>query len=60
MVYRHFLHAFLKCIQNSLEYLIQNTIHQAIQINNFHVGADILNLLLYEHFVFPRAINAKI
>ena len=32
MDYQYFLHAFLKCLQNNLEYLIQNTIHQAIQI----------------------------
>ena len=56
MVYQYFLHAFLKCIQNNVEYLIQNTIHQVT-----HVGADILNLLLlYELFSFPRVINTKI
>ena len=29
---QYFLHAFLKYIQNNVEYLIQNTIHLAIQI----------------------------
>ena len=28
--------------------------------STFHVGSDILNLLLYELFVFPCVINAKI
>ena len=33
--YQYFLHAFLKCIQNNLEYLIQNMIHQVIQIYHY-------------------------
>ena len=32
MIYKYFLHAFLKCIQNNLEYLMQKMIHEVIQI----------------------------
>ena len=32
MVYQYLLHDFLKYTQNNLEYLIQNMIHQALQI----------------------------
>ena len=32
MDYQYFLHAFLKYTQNNLEYLVQNMIHQVIEI----------------------------
>ena len=43
MDYQHFLHAFLKHTQNSLECLKQNMIRLANL--SFHIGADISNLL---------------
>ena len=48
MIYQYLLHVFLKCIQNNLEYLISGNPNLS-----FHVGGDILNLLLlYELFYF--------
>ena len=35
MDYQYSVHAFLKCIQNNIEYLRQNMIHQVIEIYHF-------------------------
>ena len=53
MDYQYFHYVFLKYTQNNLEYLVLSMTHLVIQIHHFHVGADILNLLLlYELFMF--------
>ena len=58
MDYQHSRHVFLRYTKNNLEYLIQNMVRQF----SFHMGADILKLLLlYEFFyVSPFIVNAKI
>ena len=72
MVYQYFLRDFLKCIQNNLEYLIQNTIHLVIEITSGNTEYDTswyipcwcryfkFIVIVRAFYVFPCVINAKI
>ena len=46
MAYQYFLHAFLKYTQNDIEYLIQNSIHQAIKTYHSMLELSFLSLQL--------------
>ena len=54
MDYKYFSHAFLKYYQNSLEYLIQNMIHQVIQV--YHSMLELTFIVIVNLCV----INTKI
>ena len=59
MNYQYFLHVILKCIQNNIEYLIRNTIHQAIQIYHSMLVLKFIFIVL-AFYVFPCDISTKI